>query len=415
MIRRIIYSGRGRIQQSSKCQFKWLIFPLAIIVLGLVFILLTGLDYPFRGDEEHFISTIELFGDNYGAALDYPEVTGPLFYYLYSSWGRLIGFSPSSLRIFNLLVSVSALILIYTLYGKVLGSLKIVLPGIILLLLNPYYPGLSMHVFTDIPALLFIILAALAVRIRNPLLLFISTACALLIRQYSVFVVLSAAVYLLVLYRKNGHFRKGEFIALIGGAVPLLVMMLLWGGIAPPSGINQWVLDDGSIYRIGYIYTYVIFMTISSIPLLIIARRTLFQIKNAILPGFLASLTYFFFPVRASFVTQEQTGLSSVGLIHGFIQGLLNNYVLEQLVFWILSCAGFISLFSIVRLDMKAMKAGKWDFRHFLTISVIFFLIIMPFSYQVWEKYLIVILPFLQLRLLMMIDPGLKYCHPQEK
>ncbi len=413
-IRRITYSGRDRIQQFSNLKrfLKWLLFPLAFILLFTAFIVLTDLEYPFRGDEGHFISTVELFGDNYNprTALDYPEVTGPLFYYMYASWGKLTGFSPADLRIFNMLLSAITLILIYLLYGKVLRDLKIVLPGILLLLLNPYFPGLSMHVFTDMPSLLFIVLIAFAVYIGNPLLLVLSTACALLIRQYSVFMVISAVLYFAILYRIRGRFRAGSFIALTCGAVPLLVMMLLWKGMAPPSGIVRWVIDDGSVYRLRYIYIYIIFMAVSLFPLLLYAYRILLKNRMVILSGFLLSLTYFFFPVHSSFVTLEQTEGTTVGLMHSFIRGILNNYYLEQFVLWIFCWAGFITLVGIIRTDIARMKTGEWDFGHFLTLTVIVFLVIMPFSYQVWEKYLVVVLPFILLRLLMMIGANRKPC-----
>ena len=378
----------------------------------VTFIVSTHLDYPFRGDEEHFISTVELFGDNYNlrTALDYPEVTGPLFYYMYASWGRLIGFSPEDLRIFNLLLSAITFILIYLLYGKVLRDLKIVLPGLLLLLLNPYFPGLSMHVFTDIPSLLFIVLIVFAVYIENPLLLLLSTACALLIRQYSVFVVISAGAYYFIRWGIRDRFEKGSFLALICGAVPLLVMMFLWKGTAPPSGIVKWVIDDGSVYRFRYVYIYIIFMAASLFPLLIYAYRILLKKRMIILLSFLLSLTYFLFPVHSSSVTLEQTEGTTVGLMHSFIRGILGNYYLEQFVLWVFCWAGFLTLLHIIRTDVKRMKRGEWDFSHFLTLTVIVFLVIMPFSYQVWEKYLVVVLPFVLLRLLLLISTYRESC-----
>ena len=413
-IRRIIYSGRGRIQQYSDLRrlLKWLIFPLALILLTVAFILLTDLDYPFRGDEGHFISTVEIFGDNFHpvTALDYPEVTGPLFYYMYALWGRMVSFNSENLRVFSLLLSVITFILIYILYGKVLRDLKIVLPGLLLLLINPYFLGLSVHVFTDIPSLLFIVLIVLGVYLGNPFLLFLSTACALLIRQYSVFVVISAAIYFLILYRIRGRFKKGSFLALICGSVPLLVMMLLWRGTAPPSGIVRWMIDDGLVYRFRYILIYVIFMAVSLFPILLYACRILLKNRTVILTGFLLSLTYFFFPVHSSFVTLEQTEVTTVGLMHSFIRGLLSSYHLEQFILWIFCWAGFVTLLHVIRTDIASMRTGIWDFGHFLTLSVIIFLLIMPFSYQVWEKYLVVVLPFILLRLLMMIGINRKPC-----
>ena len=90
--------------------------------------------------------------------------------------------------------------------------------------------------------------------------------------------------------------------------------------------------------------------------------------------------------------------------MHTFIRGILSSYCLEQFVLWIFCAAGLITLFNIIWTDIKRMKSGEWDFGHFLTLIIIVFLIIMPFSYQVWEKYLVAVLPFIILRLLMIIS-----------
>jgi hypothetical protein len=392
-----------------------MVFPLVLILLCLTFALLTGLNYAFRGDEEHFVSTVELFSDDLSpaAALDYPEVTGPLFYYMFASWGRLDGSSTESLRVFNLIVSLAVVILLYFLYGRVLGNLRIVLWGILLLLLNPYFPGLSMHVFTDMTALLFVVLAVLAVYAGNPLLLFGSITCALLVRQYSIFIVLSSALFFILSYSKQHSLRTREFIALVAGSVPLLLMMILWKGFAPPSGVDRWIISDGSIYRFRYIFIYIIFMAASILPLIIYSFRALFRSHKIVLSGLSVSVIYLFFPVHSSQVTLEQTGLTTVGLMHRFIGELLGNYYLEQFVLWILCWAGSVTLFSMLAMDVRAFRDGRCEFGLFLTLIVIVFLVIMPFSYQVWEKYLVMILPFMVLRLLMMIGSDRKSCQSE--
>lgn len=332
---------------------------------------------------------------------------------MFAGWGKLSGSGIESLRAFNLILSVTAILLLYLLYVKVLGTLRTVLPGILLLLMSPYLLGLSVHVFTDMSSLLFIVLAVIAVYKRNPLLLFVSISCALLVRQYSVFIVISSILFFVLSYSKQNTFRTKEFFALVAGCIPLVVMMFFWKGLAPPSGVEKWIISDGSVYRLRYIFIYIIFMAASILPLILYSFRALFRNLKAVFSGLSVSLLYLFFPVHSSQVTLEQTGRTTVGLMHRFIVEFLGNYYLEQFVLWILCWAGSVTLFSVIAMDFKALREGKCEFDLFLTLTVTVFLLLMPFSYQVWEKYLVTILPIMVLRLMMMIGSKRKSCQSE--
>ncbi len=369
----------------------------------MLFGLTTGLDYPFRGDESHFIETIGYFGQDFGLSVwqDYPEVTGPLFYFLYAAWGKLAGFHPDALRTLSIIISFITVLLVYRLYRSVLGDIRYVLAGIAVLLLNPYLVGLSIHVFTDIPALMFLVMAVIAIRRHEPLLLFISTACALLIRQYSVFLVMAAAAWLVLpmQWREDGSRR--ELAALLAGCVPLLLMMLLWRGPSPPSGLAIWVLDEGVVYSFRYIPIYVTFMALYSLPLVIAAWRTVFR-KTAVMAALPLSLSIFFFPLRASEVTIRQTGIETVGLAHGAVQRVLGTGIPGQLLLWLFCFLGFAVLAGLLRAD-TGVSSKNDGFGLLLTMATVSFILVMPFSYQVWEKYLLMTAPFISLRLLMCV------------
>lgn len=369
----------------------------------MLFGLATDLDYPFRGDESHFIDTIEYFGEEFGFSVwqDYPEVTGPLFYFLYAAWGKLAGFNPSSLRTLSIIISFITVLLIYRLYRSVLGDIRYVLAGIAVLLLNPYLAGLSIHVFTDIPALMFLVLAVTALRRHQPLLLFISTACALLVRQYSVFLVIAASAWLALPVKWNEDGSRRELAALLAGCMPLLMMMLLWRGPSPPSGLALWVPDDGLAYNFRYIPIYVTFMALYSFPLVLAAWRTVFR-KTVVMAALPLSLSIFFFPLRASGVTVRQTGIETVGLAHGAVQRVLGTGIPGQLFLWLFCFLGFALVAGLVRADIRA-PSKRDAFGLLLTMTTVSFLLIMPFSYQVWEKYLLMTAPFVSLRLLMSV------------
>src|SRR3990172_7909067 len=123
------------------------IVSLYLLVVTLSF----GINHEPWGDERHFIERVRQFGtDNLFETLrDYGEVTPPLVFMLYALWGKLLGFEPSTLRLFSLVVAAVT----HTMFGHILfKELKQTIPtilGLAVFLLNPYTIGLSLFVFTD--------------------------------------------------------------------------------------------------------------------------------------------------------------------------------------------------------------------------------------------------------------------------
>ena len=56
--------------------------------------------------------------------------------------------------------------------------------------------------------------------------------------------------------------------------------------------------------------------------------------------------------------------------------------------------AGFIFLISFIKDDISTFANKKYNFYNLPQLIIYIFLIVMPFSYQVWEKYLLPVLPF---------------------
>jgi len=379
------------------------VFPLLLVTVCLAFSILTGLDHPVRGDEGHFIETVGIFAEEPGPSTwtDYPEVTGPFFYWVYSLWGRLAGTGPAGLRVLSLITGISALLLIYRLYRSELKAPGPVMAGMALLLVNPYFAGLCLHVFTDMLALLLVVIAVTALRERRGLMLLVSVTLALLTRQYAIFMVAAAGVFLIVTLKGSGGRNRGLIAALLAGIIPLAVMMVLWRGPAPPAGIERWIIDDGPVYRIRYIYIYTAFIALYSLPLVIFAWRRLLSIRSAA-AGLALSSGALLFPLGASEVTLAQTDTKTVGLAHGLLTRVLGTGLMMDAVFWLLCLLGFMTLTALVDIDLGS-KGRTGGFPMFLSLMVLAFLVIMPFSYQVWEKYLIMVMPFFVLRLLMLV------------
>ena len=374
-------------------------------LIGMVVVI--GLDRPLWRDEIQFINTIRVFGEEFslGMLSDYRQPTGPLVFLVYSLWGKIVGFEAANLRILSLIFSGTTLLLIYRLFVLILRNRKAALLAVCLLLINPYMWGLGIFVYTDIPTLCFSVMFVWAVYRRQALFLAVTTALALLARQYSAYLIVAAGVYQLVTIYRGEKTQMKNVAALIVGCLPLIVLMILWGGVAPPSGMKRWVVTESNIYNCGYITTYVLFMAAYLSPVILIMRRQLFQKGSILLLSSLLSCWYLFFPVRPSAAALIQTEYDTVGLLHRLIKSVIPIAILENILLWGFFWCGLVVLANIVHLDIKRLRNGIWDYGHFLTLAVLCFLFMMPFSYQVWEKYLVSVLPFIMLRLMIMKYP----------
>ena len=368
-------------------------------------IMIIGLKHSYWGDEWHFVDTIKYFGNNFhlSALLDYDQVTAPLVFIIFALWGKIFGFEIEILRLLSLIISAATVFFTFHLYSKNLTSKKTALFSLLIIFLNPYFWGLSFFVFTDIPTLFFLILTALAVYYERPGFLFLSSSAALLSRQYSVYLAAAAGLFFLIRYLRGEKSQIKNIAALILSTIPLLTLMLFWGGSAPPSGVDRWIVDDPQVYHFSFITTYITFSAIYLFPLIFLLRKNIFQNRLFIVLTLAFSAWYFFFPVSASYVSLLQTDHDTVGLLHRFIKYGLSYPALISFTLWLFFWIGLIFLSLIIKEDYKLLKEGVWNYGHFLTIAVLLFFLIMPFSYQVWEKYLIIVLPFILLRLMMLM------------
>lgn len=379
------------------------LFFLMIGVMHVTMLFIIGLDAPPWGDEGHFLVTIRYFGQhvNFDTIRDYDQVTGPLFYTLYALWGKLTGFETAHLRQLSILFSIMTFTVLFQFYNAVLSSRKTALVAVCILLLNPYMWGLSFFVFTDISTLCFTVLMVWALYRKKTLLLFAATAAALLCRQYSVFVVVAAGIYVFIHICKGDRFQWGLLCALILACIPLMSLIFIWKGVAPPSGVKRFIVEGNQLYHYNYITAYITFMTLYLLPVIMFFARRLFRHRTTVLGAGVLSGAYIFFPVKASHVAFIQKDLDTIGLMHRLIRCVIVEDRLEALLLWGFFLCGLVVLVAVIREDLERFQRGIWDFGHFLSLTVLCFLIIMPFSYNLWEKYLVLVLPFMMLRLMM--------------
>jgi hypothetical protein len=359
-------------------------------------VLFIPIDSKVHGDERHFIETIKYFSDfELKKVNDYKEVAPPLVFLLYAIWGKIFGFEVYNLRVFSLIIALITFLLLHYLFYNTIKKKNHVLPILFFFLLNPYIIGFNVFVFTDMLTLLFVILFCIAVFRDLKWLIFLSASSALLCRQYSIYILLAGICYYLMIYfhkREKAVLMNASLIA--GSMIPLFILFIVWKGLAPQSGLDYWVTDRSYGFRINYLNTYIIMIIIYSFPLILFQSKSLFRSKQLLISA-ICSFFYFIFPVKPSPVTVEMTGHDTVGILHRFLKTVIPSYTIEHIVFYVFFVLGSGFLWKIFTDLYDQYIKKQFDFYFFLKIGIYSFLLVMPFSYQVWEKYLIVVLPLI--------------------
>ncbi len=382
-------------------------FVISVILITVWFV---GLDGPCYHDECHFVETVELFGRDMGLSTirTYNEMSTPLPFILYALWGRIFGFQLHVLRLFSLLVAVITYALFYRLLSDVFGSTSIAFASAAFMILNPYMLGLSIFVYTDMLTLLFVILSCIAVLHRKPVLLFVSLAGALLCRQYTLFLAVAISVFCtLVLFRKKD--RSASFLigACVCALVPYAALIVLWRGLSPDNAVRTVYLDTGLSYHPDHLILYMIMFCVYLLPFVVVNWR-MYRDVRVLLASFVLACCYWLFPVSASPYT-VMIDKYTTGFFHRALKNILIYDMLVHVVYFLLFMAAIPVIWCIVRDLYWRIRQKHIDLSLFLDLSMLCYLIIMPFAYMAWEKYFLLILPFGILRfLLMAFPPGVR-------
>lgn len=388
-----------------KSHIIWLVFSL----IALTFIGIVSLKLPFRGDERHIVETIRLFADNFSinTIKDYPEVTPPFFYIFYALWAKIFSASTESLRLLTLIISFVTWQLLYYLIKLFVKNEIHALMLSVLIVINPYFFGTSVFVFTDMLTIL-LSLAAVITFLKNKIIYFlILSSLAILCRQYAVIIPISVILYSVINYAKDKTVSKNFIIGSCLTFIPLFILFGIWGSISPASGMEKWIVPNSYFYNPDYINTYLTFSAIYILPLTI-----LFIIKNklndkSLLIAAIITIFLSLFPVKTSIATLEFTDYKTVGIIHNAFVSFWGIGSIEiKIILWFFLFVGCYIIIELLKRLYFSIKTRSAEKETIFTLLWILFLLIMPFSYQVWEKYLTMILPFLVISIYLLMYPA---------
>lgn len=378
---------------------------ITLILLGFFSIKL-----PFRGDEKHIVETIRLFANNFHfeTIKDYPEVTPPFFYIFYAIWAKIFGQSIESLRIITMILAFITWQLIFHLNRLFIKNELYAFLIAILIIINPYFLGASIFVFTDMLTIMLCVAAVISF-LKNKLFLFtIFSMLAILCRQYAIVIPIGVIVYNVFNYLVHKSKNTNMVIGSLVSFIPLLIVFIFWGGISPASGINKWIIPNSDFYNFDYINAYITFSAVYLFPLILLFYK---KIKVSPLSMLITSVIAFIlsrFPIKASAATLEFTEYKSVGFVHQFLIQIFGfeSYGLKIILFLLLFIGVYLNVEMLKHFFIQ-IKEKKLSKDKIFLILWILFLVVIPFSYQVWEKYLIMILPFYAIILFLFISSKL--------
>lgn len=187
---------------------------------------------------------------------DYASATGPLFHILFAMAAKVVGLDLPALRLVNIGVSLLAVFVFYGIVARLTYRGEALLLAL-LFGLSPYFFGAGFLVLTDNLAILFALLAvrSLYKAWDEPKPVHWAAFCfwvgvAVLTRQLYVWLALGA---MLAMFMQREPLARivGRTAALGLAGLPLAALVLVWGGLTPPTFQEHHVASESITPRAG--------------------------------------------------------------------------------------------------------------------------------------------------------------------
>ena len=252
--------------------------------------------------------------------------------------------------------------------------------------------GFSIFVYTDMLPILFIVLSCISIRNQKPILLSISLASGLLCRQYFIFFVLAVGAYYVFMFwiKKNSTIVYKMLVSCLTSIIPITILIALWNGLSPDNELKNAILTEGYSYHLSYFTVYVCQLFIYLFPVVLISWKAIYKNTKVIIFCLALSPFYWLFPVRTPKILID------------------SNMLIEDIIFYITFILGLPILILVVKDIFYKLQEQSPDFSLLLDLTIITFLLIMPISYLVWEKYFLLLLPLATVRILLIKYPEKK-------
>lgn len=358
----------------------------------LVVFALTRFDYPIHGDEVAFYRLTLEFGAHTFPSMQllrtYDHTVTPLVFIVLGLLGRAIGFDLWKMRAVIALLSCFTLLLFYRLCHARGAETPPWLPfyATAVLAFSPYYFGASIYYYTDIPCLFAMMVATTCYLADRPLAGAIASGGALLTRQFSLFLPAAYALASLTKARSPRlNLSRGALLLIPFGMV--LPLILLWGGFSPQNRFREMVQQVGYFHP-AFVNYLVLATGVYCLPLAILRLRTLFQRQRLLRVLLLAPLFWIAIPHPNAAVLNLP--VKTLGYLDIALTAALGDHkTLSYFLLWLLGCLILYQVF----------QAERTDPERFILFAIGGFFLMNLFAYMVWDKYLLMVLPFVLLSL----------------
>jgi len=356
-----------------------------------------GFDHKVWVDEKHFYETIKLFTNHFSIETlrTYNEVIAPFTFIIYAIWGKVFGTDLATLRILSLLIALVTFFRFFVLAQKHFSPLYSLLLTI-LLSLNPYMIGISFFCYTDMLTILFSIEIALAIHSNSTFRFVIFSILSLYTRQYNVTVLMAVGIYYLLSKNENGKTNWFNAFSMFIPLIAFLPLIILWKGVAPDNQMHSLLNGYSYHYQLIALPTYIYTIVIYSLPLslLWLYKNYQFRLLELLIVIAICSIFYALFPVTPA-ACSVHDGIYTVGLFHKVIDLVIKNSVLVHTILYLSFLFAVITLVDLIKKYKNYLFNYQPNQIHlFYLLNIITLLLVMPISYQIWEKYVLVIMPY---------------------
>jgi hypothetical protein len=367
-------------------------WPLAFALPFLVVFAVTWFDYPIHGDEVTFYRITLEFGAHSLPPVkllqSYDHTATPLTFVAFGLLGRAVGFDLWKMRVGVALLSFLTLVLFFRLCRARCGGTKPWLPiyATAALAFSPYYFGASLYYYTDIPCLFAMMVALTFYLSDRPLAGGIAAGVGLLTRQFSIFLPTAHALASLTRERQPTMGLKRRALLILPFAM-LLPLVFLWGGISPQNRFREMVREVGYFHP-EFVNYLVLATGVYSLPLALLRAGHIFQWRRLLLTTFLTPLFWLGIPRPNSPVLNLP--VKTLGYLDIALTKVFGDYkTISYFLLWILGCLVLHEVFSIERGEAEKL----------ILFAIAGFLAMNLFTYMVWDKYLLMVLPLIFLSL----------------
>jgi hypothetical protein len=341
------------------------------------------------GDEGRFLDIVRAFGSH--VALDglrtYRAMTTPLSFLVYAAWGHLVGFETWQLRLLSAILAIATFALLDHVLRRSGASRSMRCVTLAVLCVNPYVIGTSVFVFTDMLALLMLVIVMAGMTNIRPWLVAVGVGGGLLTRQYNAFVALGAVITAAGAWR---HGARRFPLAVLGwtaiAIVPFAWLAWLWRGLAPVNDLRADLLSAGLRFNPRWLSLYLAAPGVYLAPLVVWSMWRRRPRRNALAVGFAGAMFTLVFPIQPAAVQVAQccadTGYAHRALLKVPLSFFASTAFAIAAFAW-LSVMAETLFQSMARWRSRAAPIGEV----FPWLALASFLLVMPWSYMPWEKY----------------------------